>query len=225
VRIVDGEILRAHLATLAGSADHRQATAQAEAKTRARAAISAHAAMQKALAAATKRIEAKSPRPRAVGKATPAKAREQLRATRISANQAFLAWETLFADWLETFGSAPAHDGTLPILVDASAFTPLRERAAHLGGVLADLLYELAVTPSDGELGYGSWRAAVLEEARLRCAALAAQLQIIDPAQWADFDAACSQARETDALEAEVAARRASARADKAQSQVTQRAG
>jgi hypothetical protein len=225
VRIVDGEALRAQLGALAGSADQQQATAQAEAQARARAAISAYAAMQKALTAATKRIEAKSPRPRATENATLAQARERLRATRASADQAFLAWKTLLADWLGAFGSAPAHNGTLPILVDASAFTSLRERAAHLGGVLSDLLRELAATPNDGELGYSAWRAAVVEEAKLRCVALATQLQTIDPAQWGDFDAARSPAQETDALEAEVAARRASARADKAQSQVTQFAG
>ena len=225
VRIVDGEILRVQLATLVESADQQQATAQAELKARARAAIGAYTAMQKTLTAATKRIEAKSPRPGATGTATLAKAREQLRAARTSADQAFLAWETLLADWLAAFGSAPAHDGTLPILVDGSSFTLLRERAAHLGSVLSDLLRHLAATPSDGELGYSAWRTAVIEEARLRCAALMAQLQIIDPAQWADFDEARSPARETDALEAGVAARRASARADKAQSQITQLAG
>jgi hypothetical protein len=225
VTIVDGEALRAQLAALAGSADQQQATAQVAAKARARAAIAAHAAMQKALASATKRIEAKSPKPRAPGNAPVAKAREQLRATRNSADQAFLAWETLLSDWLGAFGSAPAHDGMLSILVDADAFTALRERAAHLGGALSELLRELAATPSDGEVGYSAWRVAVLEETRLRCAALVAKLQIIDTAQWADFDAARSQARETDALEAEIAARRASARADKAQSQVAQLAG
>jgi hypothetical protein len=225
VRIVDGDVLSAQLATLAGSAERQQATVQAEAKARARAAINAHAAMQRALAAATKRVEAKSPKPRATGNAALATTRDQLRATRTSADQAFLAWETLLADWLAAFESAPAHDGTLPILLEASAFTLLRERATHLGSVLSNLLRELIATPSDGELGYSVWRAAVVEEARLRCAALAALLQSIDPAQWADYDAARSQARETDALEAEVAARRASARADKAQSRVTQLAG
>jgi len=225
VRIVDGEILRVQLAALVESADQQQATAQAELKARARAAIGAHAAMQKTLAAATKRIEAKSPKPRATGNATLAKVREQLRASRISADQAFLAWETLLADWLAAFGSAPAHDGTLSLLLDPSAFTSLRERATHLGGVLSDLLRDLAATPTDGELGYSAWRTAAVEEAKLRCTALAARLQIIDPAQWANFDAARSQLRESAALEAAVAARRASARADKAQLQVTQLAG
>ncbi|HEY7092792.1 MAG TPA: hypothetical protein VH393_06420, partial [Ktedonobacterales bacterium] len=101
----------------------------------------------------------------------------------------------------------------------------LRERGAHLGSALADLLRELAATPGDGDMGYSAWRSAVIEEARLRCAALMTRLKTVDPAQWPDFDAARPPARETDALEAELAARRASARADKAQSQVTRLAG
>ncbi len=225
VRLLDGGTLRAQLAIVAESMDRQQTNAQAEAKARARAAIAAHAAMQKTLTAAAKRLEAKSAKPHAPTNATLAKARDQLRAARIAADQAFLAWETLLADWLESFGSAPAHDGTLPLLGDASEFAALRERGTHLGSALADLLRELAATPSDGEIGYSAWRAAVVEEARLRCAALIARLKTVDPAQWADFDAARPPASETDALEAEIAARRASARADKAQSQVTRLAG
>jgi hypothetical protein len=217
--------VRAQLAIIAESVDRQQANAQAEAKARARAAIVAHAAMQKTLTAAAKRLEAKSAKPHASTSATVAKARDQLRTARIAADQAFLAWETLLADWLGSFGSAPAHDGTLPLLSDASEFAALRERGAHLGSALADLLRDLAATPSDGEMGYSAWSAAVIEEARLRCAALIARLKTVDPAQWADFDAARPPANETDALEAEIAARRASARADKAQSQVTRLAG
>ena len=160
--------MRSQLATVAESVDRQQTTAQAEAKTRARAAIGAYGAMQKALTAAAKRLEAKSAKPHAPASATLTKAREQLRAARIAADQAFLAWETLLADWLGSFGSAPAHDGTLPLLSDASEFAALRERGTHLGSVLADLLRELAATPSDGEMGYSAWRAAVVEEARLR---------------------------------------------------------
>jgi hypothetical protein len=225
VRILDGESVRSQLVALEGSPDQQQATVQAEAKARARAAIVAYAAIQKTLTAAVKRLEANSAKPRAPTSATVAKARDQLRAARIAADQAFLAWETLLADWLESFGSAPAHDGTLPLLSDASEFAALRERSTHLGSALADLLRELAATPSDGEMGYSAWRSAVVEEARLRCAALIARLKTVDPAQWADFDAARPSASETDALEAEITARRASARADKAQSQVTRLAG
>jgi hypothetical protein len=227
VHIFDGEVLRSQLATITERVDHQQTTAQAEAQARARAAIAAYAAMQKSLTAAAKRLEATSARPRAAGpaSATLAQTRDQLRAARIAADQAFLAWETLLADWLESFGSAPAHDGTLPLLSDASAFVALRERGTHLGSALADLLRALAATPGDGEIGYRAWRSAVVEEARLRCAALIARLKTVDPAPWADFDAARPPARETDALEAVIAARRASARADKAQSQVTRLAG
>jgi hypothetical protein len=225
VRILDGETLDSQLVALAGNVDHQQVAAQAEAKARARAAIGAYAAMQKALSTAAKRLEAKSTKPRAPASATVAKARDQLRAARIAADQAFLAWQTLLADWLESFGSAPAHDGTLPLLGDASEFAALRERGTHLGSALTDLLRELAETPSDGEMDYSAWRSAVIEEARLRCAALMTRLKTVDPAQWADFGAARPPSRETDTLEAEIAARRASSRADKAQSQVTRLAG
>ncbi|HEY7021486.1 MAG TPA: restriction endonuclease [Ktedonobacterales bacterium] len=225
VRILDGETLRSQLATIAEGVNHQQTNGQAEAKARARAAIGAHVAMQKTLTAAAKRLESKSAKPRTPTSPTVAKARDHLRAARIAADQAFLAWETLLADWLESFGSAPAHDGTLPLLGDASEFAALRERGTHLGSALADLLRDLARTPSDGEMGYSAWRSSVIEEARLRCAALIARLKTVDPAQWADFDAARPPAHETDALEAEIAARRASARADKAQSQVTRLAG
>ncbi|HEX3269983.1 MAG TPA: restriction endonuclease, partial [Ktedonobacterales bacterium] len=225
VRILDGETLRSQLATIAETVDRQQTNAQAEAKARARAASGAYAAMQKALTAAAKRLEAKSAKPHAPTSATSATARDQLRGARIAADQAFLAWETLLADWLESFGSVPAHDGTLPLLGDASEVAALRERGTHLGSALADLLRDLAATPSDSEMGYSAWRSAVIEETRLRCAALIARLKTVDPAQWADFDTARPPARETDALEAEIAARRASARADKAQSQVTRLAG
>jgi len=225
VRILDGETLRSQLATIAESVNHQQTTAQAEAKARARAAIAAYAAIQKALTAAAKRLEAKSAKSHAPPNTTLAKARDQLRTTRTSTDQAFLAWETLLSDWLASFGSAPAHDGGVPLLGDASEFAALRERGTHLGSALVDLLRELAATHSDGDMSYSAWRSAVIEEARLRCAALMARLKTVDPAQWADFDAARPPARETDALEAEIAARRASARADKAQSQVTRLAG
>jgi hypothetical protein len=225
VRILDGETLRSQLAAAAESVDQQQTTAQAETKARARAASSAYAALQKTLTTAAKRLEPKTAKPGAPASETLAKARDQLRAARIAADQAFLAWETLLADWLESFGSAPAHDGTLSLLGDASEFAALRERGTHLGSALADLLRNLAGTPSDGEMGYGAWRSAVIEEARLRCAALIARLKTVDPAQWADFDAARPPASETAALEAEIAARRATARADKAQSQVTRLAG
>jgi hypothetical protein len=221
VRILDGETLRSQLATIAVSVDHQQVAAQAEAKARSRAAIGAHAAMQKALTHASKRLEAKSTQPRAPTSATSARSHDQLRAARIAADQAFVAWETLLADWLASFGSTPAHDGTLPIVIDASEFASLRERGTHLGSALADLLRDLVAAPSDGEIRYSAWRAAVIEEARLRCGALIARLTTVDPAQWVDFDTARPPARETDALEAEITARRASARADKAQSQVT----
>jgi hypothetical protein len=225
VRVLDGETLQSQLATIAERVDSQQTTAQAETKARAQAAIGAHTAMQKALTAAARRLEAKSAKPHAPMGATLAKSRDQLRTTRTSTDQAFLAWETLLADWLASFGSAPAHDGALPLRGDASEFAALRERGTHLGSALADLLRELAAIPSDGDMGYSAWRSAVIEEARVRCAALMARLKTVDPAQWADFDAARPPARETDALEAEIAARRASARADKAQSQVTRLAG
>jgi hypothetical protein len=225
VRIIGRETLRAQFAALAESADRQQATVLVEANARARAAISTHGAMRKSLAAAAKRLDSSSVKPKAVGSATLAKASERLRMTRTAAEQAFLAWETLLADWLNAFGPAPAHDSSLPLLVDASEFQALRERASHLGTALADVLREMATTPNDGEMGYGAWRAAVVDEARLRCVALVAKLGMVDPAQWTDFDAARSLAREAGALEAENAARYASARADKAQSQVTQLAG
>jgi hypothetical protein len=225
VRIVDGEALRSQLAALAASMDGQRESAQAETGARAKSASAAYAAMQKALAAAAKRLEATVSKSRATGSATLAKAQDQLRAARTSADQAFLAWETLLADWLDGFGSAPAHDGSLPILADADEFATLHERATHLGTALTNVLRDIIATPGDGEMGYSAWRAAVVEEERLRCVALEARLSIVDPAAWADFDAARSQEREAEASQAGIAARRASARADKAQSQVTQRAG
>jgi hypothetical protein len=225
VSVIAGEELRAQLVALAESADRQEQTAQAVMKTRARAATSAHTAMQKSLASAIQGLGKTSARPRVVGSATLAKARDQLRTARISADQAILAWETLLADWLAAFGTAPAHGGSLPFLADASEFASLRERAAHLGTALASVLREMATTPPDGEMGYDAWRAAVIEETRLRCAALEARLQIVEPAQWASFDAARDPAYEIAAEEAERAARHASARADKAQSQVVRLAG
>jgi hypothetical protein len=225
VRIVDGEALRSQLAALAESVDGQQEGALAETRARAKSASAANAAMQKALASAAKRLDATPSPSRASGSATLAKAQDQLRAARTAADQAYLAWDTLLSDWLDGFGSAPAHDGSLPMLADADEFTSLRERAAHLGIALTAVLRDITATPGDGEMGYGAWRAAVVEEERLRCVALELRLRMIDPAEWADFDAARSQERAAEASQAEIAARRASARADKAQSQVTQLAG
>jgi hypothetical protein len=225
IRLIDGEMLRAQLATLGGSYDRHVESAQAETKARARAAIGARAAIQQALATALMALVFESDQQRAVGSAALARAREQLGSARVSAEQAFVAWETLVANWLAAFASAPAHDGSLAFLLDASGFKTLRERGVHLGSALANILREIADTPSDGEMGYGAWRATVVEEARLRLDARRARLDTVDPAQWAEFDLARPAAQEVEASQAEIAAARASARADKAQSQVTQLAG
>jgi hypothetical protein len=225
MQIIDGAALRAQLASLAVSSDRQIESAAAETKARARAATAAHVAIRKALVNASKALGATSAQPRVVGSAALAQARERLRAARISTEQALLAWETLLADWLAAFGSAPAHDGSLTFLVDANAFKALRERAGHLGSALESALREIAAAPTDGEMGYDVWRDAVVEEARLRYAALETRLRVVDPAEWMDYDVARASAREAEDMYAERAAAHASARADKAQSQVTQLAG
>jgi hypothetical protein len=225
MQIIDGEALRAQLASLAVSYDRQIEGAAAETKARAHAAVAARVAIRKALVNASKALGSRSAQPRVVGSAALALARERLCAARISTEQAFLAWETLLAGWLAAFGPAPAHDGSLTFLVDANSFKALRERAGHLGNALESALREIADTPADGEMGYDAWRAAVVEEARLRCAALETRLRVVDPAEWMDYDAARASAREAEDTYAERAAAHASARADKAQSQVAQLAG
>jgi len=225
MRIIDGEALRAQLASLAVSYDRQIESVVAETKARARAATAAHVAIRKALVNASKALGSRSAQPRVVGSAALAQARERLRAARIATEQAFLAWETLLAEWLAAFGPAPAHDGSLTFLVDANSFKALRERAAHLGSALESALREIADAPAHGEMGYDAWRAAVVEEARLRCAALQTRLRVVDPAEWTDFEAARASVREAEDTYAERAAAHASARADKAQSQVAQLAG
>jgi len=221
----DGVALRERLAWLTTAHSTEEARAQGEAKERAAAASRARAQMVKSLDQAASALEAPAAGGRVAGRAALDAAVADLRAVRQSAERAFLAWETLVADWLAAFAERPTRANELAIAADATRLRELRERAVHLGKALQGALSRLAKTPADGEMGYGAWRQALAEEYAARCASLRARIEAVDPAAWEDFD----RARSTEARQrAERAARDAAyaaARAGKAYAQLAELVG
>ncbi|HEU0027847.1 MAG TPA: hypothetical protein VFQ25_12085 [Ktedonobacterales bacterium] len=196
-----------------------------DAKAQARAAAAARKKLLAALTAADKLAKAPLPPQRVTGRAAVRKAVEQAREARRQASQALLAWETLIAEWLATFGERPARDGSLSLLAEPGAWAELGARADHLKKPLLDALRALAKTAGDGDLGYGPWRQALSEELAARCAAALWRASMIDPGQWQDYASAVNDLALREASRADNAAAHASARAERAQSQMAERPG
>jgi hypothetical protein len=138
--------------------------------------------------------------------------------------QAFLAWETLAADWNASFGDHEGRDGSLLITAESASFDEIDDRAGHLAEVILRALVQIQSTPGTGELGYTAWRKAVMEELLARCEVMRRRISIVDPSRWQVY----AEARDTHELqEAEEAATQASyarGRAEKALTQLQTRA-
>ena len=225
VELLDRAELERLLEGLATAHDRERAQSLNDTKAQAKAATAARKKLIAALTAADKLAKAPLPAPRVTGRAAVRKAVEQAREARRLASQALLAWETLITEWLATFGERPMRDGSLPLLAEPGAWAELGDRADHLKKPLADALRALAKTPGDGDLGYGPWRQALSEELAARCAAALWRASMIDPAQWQDYASAVNDLALREASRADNAATHASARAERAQSQMTERPG
>lgn len=140
------------------------------------------------------------------------------------AQQAFLAWETLVADWQAAFGEREARDGSLPIVATAEQLQAYAQRAGHLAEVLKPAFGDIASTPGTGELGYGAWRKAILEELTARCEVLRWRLTALDPSHAQSFVAAHDADALAQAEAAATATTHASARVEKAYAQLETRA-
>lgn len=153
-----------------------------------------------------------------------AKAAAVLREVWTVSDQVFVAWETLLADWQALFPERAARDGSMRLLGDEARLNELRERAEHLVGVTRGGFARLADAPDVGEMGYTTWRRALLEELTARCETLRWRIQATDPTQWRDFarvtDAQALERAET----ARTSALHARARAEKAYAQLAARA-
>jgi hypothetical protein len=225
VELFDRAKLERLLEGLATAHDRERAQSLNDAKAQAKAATAARKKLLAALTAADKLAKAPLPAPRVTGRAAVRKAVEQAREARRLASQALLAWETLITEWLATFGERPARDGSLPLLAEPGAWSELGDRADHLKKPLVDALRALTKTPGDGDLGYGPWRQALSEELAARCAAALWRASMIDPAQWQDYASAVNDLALREASRADNAAAHASARAERAQSQMAERPG
>lgn len=140
------------------------------------------------------------------------------------AQQAFLAWDTLMEDWQAAFGEREARDGSLPIVASAEQLREYGQRAGHLADVLKPAFEDIASTPGAGELGYGAWRKAIVEELTARCEALRWRLTALDPAKAQSFAAAHDAEALAQAETAVTAATHASVRIEKAYAQLETRA-
>ncbi len=179
--------------------------------------LAAVRAMEEALAACVNSRRT-SGRPALVGAIAAISKARQL------AQQAFLAWETLAADWQAAFGEREARDGSLPIVASAEQLQEYAHRAGHLAEVLKPAFGDIASTPGTGELGYGAWRKAILEELTARCEVFRWRLSALDPSNAQSFVAAHDADALAQAEAAATAATHASARVEKAYAQLETRA-
>lgn len=225
VRLLDRTALATTLAGLATAYEREQARSQDEAKLRAKAASAARKKLLSALTAIVDEARAEAAPKKASGRVAVRKAAEQVEQARRLAAQALMAWETLLAEWLATFGERPARDGSLAMDAEPATYTELGERAEHLKKPLLDALRTLSKTPGEGDLGYAAWRLACGEELAARCAALRWRTEQVDPAQWQDFAAASSDRALQEATRSDNAAAHAAARAQHARKQLIERAG
>lgn len=161
---------------------------------------------------------------RASGRAAVATAAITIRAAREEALRAFLAWDTLADEWIASFDERAGRDGALVILTAGEQFGEMAERAAHLRAATLTSLASLASTPGGGELGYGAWRRAVMEELTARCEGCRWRLLAIDPARWDDFTAAHDTSALEHATSAQASAAHAAARVAKTYGDLAQRA-
>jgi hypothetical protein len=140
------------------------------------------------------------------------------------ATQAFLAWETLAAEWSASFGDHEERDGSLLIVADLAMLDEIGERAGHLAAVTEQALQHIQSTPGTGELGYSAWRKAVLEELLARCDTVRYRIVAFTPAAWQNYAEARDIQKLQQAEDATVMASYARGRAQKALEQLQTRA-
>jgi hypothetical protein len=225
VQLWDAAALRDRLAELAGAPRREEAQARTEAKERAAAATKARAQMLTALGQAIAGLGVAPGTARATGHAALRAAVDEVSTLRQAAEQAFLAWDTLISDWFAAFSDRPTRTGALAIEADVRRFAEMRDRAGHLGKALKHTLEQLSRTPADGEMGYGAWRLALVEEYTARLEACRARIETIDPSRWEDIDRARSTDSQARAEQAAQAASYATARAVKAYARMAELAG
>lgn len=161
---------------------------------------------------------------RASGRAAVAAAATAAGAARQEALRAFLAWDTLAGEWMASFDERAGREGALVVLADEERFADMTTRAAHLRDATRTALERIGDTPGAGDLGYGAWRRAVVEELTARCESCRWRLLAIDPDRWDDFAAAQDTAALERATGAAAAAGHAAARAAKAYADMAARA-
>jgi hypothetical protein len=225
VELWDREVLAARLARIAGEHRHEEKRATRETKERVAAAAKTRSALLDALAQADGVLandarsgvkSSSSANQAAVGHAALSAAIAELAAIRTETEQAFLAWDTLAEDWHAAFAERPTRAGALDFAADAARFRELRDRGGHLAKATSQTFERLQRTPPAGEMGYGVWRAALIEAYHARLTAYRAQIETIDPGQWDDAERARSPEVQAHADEAARAAKAAESRAAKA---------
>jgi hypothetical protein len=224
MRLLDREALAVRLAALARREREARAEALRTATERAAAASTARGQMLATLDALATTLAGAANNRRAAGRAEVAAAARTARDAQQLAARAFLAWDTLLNDWSACFGERPERDASLRVVVDVAALTALGERAVHLGEATGHALRALSETPADGELGYGAWRRALLEELAARCESCRWRVLALDPERWASFEAAHDLHAQERAASAATSADHATARAAKAWAELAARA-
>jgi hypothetical protein len=140
------------------------------------------------------------------------------------ARQALAALETLAEAWEALFGSVATWDNALTITADATQLDEQREQAEHLLGVLKRASAAVGHEVPIDDRVHRVWHEAVVQELQLRCEALAARCEAIDPEQWRSFGAAHSQEAAQRSARAAAASRRAAIRAEQLAGELMARA-
>jgi hypothetical protein len=216
VRIIDRAEMARFLAT--ASQAHTQQRIEAERDTLARiaAATALHTTLLDTFSALEHMLATAENADRVGSRSALVAAATRIEADCQTAERAFLAWDTILAEWIAAFGEREARDGSLAVLLTPSAFDTLGARIAHLREATLAAFASIAATPGDGEAGYAVWRKAVLEAFTARCESLRWRTQIITPAQWRDFSAAHDTQAAAQSESSATSARYAAGRAAKA---------
>ena len=224
VNLTDGDALARLLETLATSQASSRDTELAAVARLAATAANARDAMLADLAALEEALTRAANTRRATGRTAIASAAATATAARKDGLRALLAWDTLVGEWLASFDERAGREGTLVILSEAARFTEMAERASHLRVATLAALDRLASTPGTGDLGYGAWRKAVVEELTARCESCRWRVMALDPAHWDDFATAHDIAALERATSASTSAGHVAARVAKTYGDLAQRA-
>ncbi|HEX8036623.1 MAG TPA: hypothetical protein VF510_22385 [Ktedonobacterales bacterium] len=224
IRLIDAEQLSELLEKLGSAHTREREEASLDREQRVSDAITAREQMLMAVRSLEAALAAAVNSRRTSGRTAVVSAVAAIVKARQRAQQAILAWDTLVDDWQAAFGEREARDGSLPIVATVDQLSEYGQRAEHLADVLRPALVDIAATPGMGELGYGAWRKAILEELTAHCEALRWRLSALDPTNALSFAAAHDAEALAQAEAALTAATHASARVEKAYAQLETRA-